>query len=246
MKTPLYFISDVHLKLRLSPDEKNRRKNLYRLLDHIRETGGTCFFIGDLFDFYFEYPHLIPKAYIDFYHKALEMKRDGIELHFVLGNHDFWVQDFMTETLMDQVYFDDTTFEVNGKKFYITHGDGLLSWDHGYRLLKKIIRSPFFIWLFRWIHPTIAYKIANSISRSGRHYTHSEDFNEDVRIELQNVAKNHFENNFDYMISGHYHLGEMFTINEGKLAILGDWFHRPSYAVFDGMDLSIHSWDTNA
>jgi len=188
MKTPLYFISDIHLKLQTSPEEKSRRENLYRLLDHVRGTGGTCFFVGDLFDFYFEYPHLIPKAYTDFYQKALDMKKDGIELHYILGNHDYWVQDFMTEELMDKVYFDDATLEVDGKKFYITHGDGLLSWDHGYRMLQKTIRSPFFIWLFRWLHPTIAYKIANSISKSGRHPTHSEGFNEDVRIEIQNVV----------------------------------------------------------
>jgi len=85
MKTPVYFISDIHLKLRASPEEKKRRGSLYRLLDQIRKTGGSCFFVGDLFDFYFEYPHLIPKAYMDFYQKALEMKNDGIELHLLLG-----------------------------------------------------------------------------------------------------------------------------------------------------------------
>jgi len=246
MKTPLYFISDIHLKLRTSPEETKRRESLYRFLDLIQETGGTCVFVGDLFDFYFEYPHLIPKSYTDFYNKAMEMKRSGITLHFVLGNHDYWVQDFMTDQLMDHVHFDDVELECKGKKFYITHGDGLLSWDHGYRVLKKVIRSPLFIWLFRWLHPTIAFKIANGISRSGRHYTHSEDFNEDVRTEIQNIAKTHYENGFDFMVCGHYHLGEMFDINEGKLAILGDWFYRPSYAVFDGTDLKLHLWETHA
>ena len=246
MKTPLYFISDIHLKLQTSPEEKNRRESLYRLLDQVRLTGGTCFFVGDLFDFYFEYPDLVPKSYTDFYQKAKDMKKDGVELHYILGNHDYWVQEFMTHEIMDQVYFDDAIIDVNGKKFFLTHGDGLLSWDHGYRLLKKMIRSKFFIWLFRWLHPTIAYKIANAISRSGRHDTHSEKFNKDVRIELQDYAKNHFDNGFDYMVCGHYHLGEMFSVNEGKLAILGDWFHRPSYAVYDGMDLKLHQWELDA
>ena len=246
MKTPLYFISDIHLKLRVDSHEKERRKKLYRLLDHIQDTGGTCFFVGDLFDFYFEYPDLVPKAYTDFYQKAIEMKTKGIELHFLLGNHDYWIQEFMQEEIMDEVYFDDAIINVKGKKFFITHGDGLLSWDHGYRVLKKVIRSKSFIWLFRWVHPTIAYKVARAISRSGRHHTHSQDFNRDVRIEIQEIAKKHFENDFDYMISGHYHLGEMFSVNKGKLAILGDWFFRPSYAVFDGEDLKLELWEQDA
>tara|TARA_Y100001970_G_scaffold293878_1_gene444182 strand:+ start:2910 stop:3650 length:741 start_codon:yes stop_codon:yes gene_type:complete len=245
MKTPLYFISDIHLKIRTSPKEITRRENLYRLLDQIRETGGTCFFVGDLFDFYFEYPDLVPKSYTDFYQKAMAMKEDGIALHFILGNHDYWVQEFITEEIMDKVYFDDVVITVNDKKFFITHGDGILSWDHGYRLLKKIIRSKFFIWAFRWLHPTIAYKFANIISRSGRHDMHSEKFNEDVRIEIQKMAKMKFDNGFDFMICGHYHLGEMFSVNERKLAVLGDWFHRPSYAVYDGKDLTLHQWEHN-
>ena len=56
----------------------------------------------------------------------------------------------------------------------------------------------------------------------------------------------HFDNGFDYMISGHYHLGEIFSVNKGKLAVLGDWFHRPSYAVFDGNDLELRLWENDA
>ena len=62
MKTPIYFISDIHLRLSLDKKEKERRAKLYRLLDTIKKDGGTIFFVGDLFDFYFEYPHMIPKS----------------------------------------------------------------------------------------------------------------------------------------------------------------------------------------
>ena len=48
------------------------------------------------------------------------------------------------------------------------------------------------------------------------------------------------------MISGHYHLGEMIQVNQGKLAVLGDWIHNPTYAMFDGNDLSMHSWGDDA
>ena len=69
MNTPIYFISDIHLKLSLDKDEVERRNKLYRLFDKILDTGGTCFFVGDLFDFYFEYPDVIPNSYFDFFDK---------------------------------------------------------------------------------------------------------------------------------------------------------------------------------
>ena len=243
MKTPVYFISDIHLHMDLNSDEKKRRKNLYRLFDKIKSTGGTCFFLGDLFDFYFEYSNVIPKSYLDFYNKAQELRKNDIGLYFLAGNHDYWVGEHIKNTVMDKVYLGDSQVQINGKRFYLTHGDGLLSWDYGYRLLKKVIRSKLFIWLFSILHPTIAFKIASFISKSAKQHDHNADFNKDVRIELKNIAKTHFDNGFDYMISGHYHLGEMFSMKEGKLIVLGDWFFRPSYAIFDGDDLELILWE---
>ena len=246
MKLPLYFISDVHLKLSIDQEEKDRRKKLYRLLDKICETGGTCFFVGDLFDFYFEYPDMIPKSYFEFYNKAFQLKKAGVDLRFIAGNHDYWVLDFMKEKIMNHTYFDDTSFSLRGKNFYITHGDGVLSWDYGYRLLKKIIRSPFFIWCFRLLHPTLAYKIARKVSRTENHPELPQEVKDKIRKELKNYASGHFEKGFDYMVCGHYHLNEIIDTGKGKLAVLGDWQDEPSYAVFDGKELSLHQWENDA
>jgi UDP-2,3-diacylglucosamine hydrolase len=172
------------------------------------------------------------------------MKSKNVDLHFLAGNHDYWVGDFIKNEIMDTIYLNDAKLKINNKKIYITHGDGLLSWDHGYRLLKTIIRSSFFTQVFKWLHPTIAYKLARFISRSGNRNTHNDDFNADVRRELKNSAEKNFENGFDFMITGHYHLGEIFKLKKGKLAVLGDWFFRPSYAIFDGEDLELKNWES--
>ena len=167
MNTPVYFISDVHLRLTLNNDEKQRRKKFYKVLDKICKTGGTCFFVGDLFDFYFEYPDLIPKAYSDFYDKAMSLKKQGIGLHFLTGNHDYWTEEFMENVIMDKVYLDDTQIEIDGKRFYLTHGDGLLSWDYGYRLLKKIILHKVYTKLYKLVH-----KAQNSSIKNNNPITH--------------------------------------------------------------------------
>ena len=79
MELPLYFISDIHLMLNRTDSEKDRQKKLFNFMDKIKDTGGTLVFVGDLFDFYFEYPDLIPKAYADFYSKALDLKKHNVE-----------------------------------------------------------------------------------------------------------------------------------------------------------------------
>ena len=229
-----------------SSEEEAKRDSLYRFLNFVRTTRGTLFFVGDLFDFYFEYPDMIPKSYFDFYNKAFQLKKAGVDLRFIAGNHDYWVLDFMKEKLMNHTYFDDTTFSLRGKNFYITHGDGVLSWDYGYRLLKTIIRSPFFIWCLRLLHPTLTYKIARKVSRTENHPGLPKEVKDKIRKELKNYASGHFEKGFDYMVCGHYHLNEIIDTGKGKLAVLGDWQDDPSYAVFDGKELSLHQWEHDA
>ena len=67
MQLPVYFISDIHLMLQYDEREKKRQEKLFRFMDSVAQSGGTLFIIGDLFDFYFEYKHVIPKVYFPFY-----------------------------------------------------------------------------------------------------------------------------------------------------------------------------------
>ena len=165
MDLPVYFISDIHLMLKRTESEVNRQKVLFNFLDHVKQTGGTLIINGDLFDFYFEYKDVIPKKYFSIYNQLYMLKNAGIEIHYIVGNHDYWVMDFIENTITTKTYRDDVTLELNGKKFYISHGDGNLSWDHGYRLLKKIVQSKLFTRMYRLLHPNIGYRIAGWISK---------------------------------------------------------------------------------
>ncbi|MFQ6678254.1 MAG: UDP-2,3-diacylglucosamine diphosphatase [Fidelibacterota bacterium] len=245
MELPVYFISDIHLMLDNSEQEKERQQKLFRFFQKIAETHGSLFIVGDLFDFYFEYKHVIPKVYFPLYQKLYSLKQSGVEVHFITGNHDHWTLDFIEETLAYRVYKDDTTIELNGKKFYLTHGDGILSWDTGYRILKTVLRNKLFIWLYRWIHPTIGYGIAHAISARGHHYHHTQEYNNKVLSELKIFAETISADGFDYVIMGHYHQSTIENVNGGKLVVLGDWIQYFSYGIFDGNELEIKYWESD-
>ena len=131
-----------------------REEILYSFFfDHVKDTGGTLFINGDLFDFYFEYQDVIPKVYAPFYYQILKKLREsGVKVHCILRNHDYWVMDFIKDFLFDEVYEEDLKVKISNKTFYITHGDGYLSWDKSYRVLKRLIRSRIFIWFYRSLH----------------------------------------------------------------------------------------------
>ena len=81
------------------------------------------------------------------------------------------------------------------------------------------------------------------VSKSGPEYDISDALTQKIRNELMNFAQLKIENGFDYIVFGHYHLGEMMDINQGKLAVLGDWFNTPRYAVFDGEQFEMKDWE---
>lgn len=219
-----------------------RQSQLLQFLHYVESTGGTLFINGDLFDFYFEYNDVIPKMYFPLYNSLFNLKTSGVEVHYLVGNHDYWIKDFITKTLMTKAYLEDVTLEINHKKFYITHGDGYLSWDRGYRILKAFIRNPLFIWFYRWIHPRIGYAFAHWVSKKGEHYEHPEEYNQKIEDEMKIHAQAKINSGYDYFITGHYHQAREIPVNGGKMLILGDWLNYFSYGYFDGKDIRLKFW----
>ena len=242
MDLPIYFISDIHLMLNRTKQEAKREEILFSFFDHVSNSGGTLIINGDLFDFYFEYKDVIPKVYAPLYYQILKLRESGVKVHYILGNHDYWVMDFINDVLFDKVYDDDVKLKIGKKTFYITHGDGFLSWDKSYRALKKFIRSRLFIWFYRSLHPRIGYSFANWVSKKGEHYVHTKEYNKKILDEMKVQSKPFFDDGCDYFISGHYHQAKELDMKNGKLLILGDWLSFFSYGKFDGQDLKLHFW----
>jgi UDP-2,3-diacylglucosamine hydrolase len=243
MQLPIYFISDVHLMLKSSQDEHVKTRKLFQFFEFVSKSRGTLIIGGDLFDFYYEYPYLIPKQYFEVYTQLYLLHKSGIEVHYLLGNHDYWIMDFLPTKLNIIIHKNDMVFEINGKQFHLTHGDGLLSWERSYRIIKKMLHLRFFIWSFRWLHPTLGYRFAQWVASRSRHFEHSYEHNEKIRKELIRIATPIIENGIDYFLTGHYHQHTEESIGKGKLIILGEWIKTFSYAVFDGEGLTLKKFN---
>ncbi|MBT4294923.1 MAG: UDP-2,3-diacylglucosamine diphosphatase, partial [Candidatus Marinimicrobia bacterium] len=138
MKNTAYFLSDVHLRIQLDDVERERRKELFLLLDQIKSENATLFIVGDWFDFYFEYGQVVSQAYIDVFSKMKELVDAGIKIHYFGGNHDYWIGSFLSDNIGVKIYPKAATLEFADKKFYFNHGDGLDPEDTGYHRLRSI------------------------------------------------------------------------------------------------------------
>ena len=205
------------------------------------------FIVGDIFDFWFEYKTVVPKGFVRILGTLAQIADEGIELHIFTGNHDLWMQDYLSKELNAKLYFEPQQFTIHNKQFLIGHGDGLGPGDNGYKRLKKIFTNPICQWLFRWLHPDAGIQLANYFSRKSRAKTGNADelfLGEDKEWLILYTKEQAKTRAIDFFIFGHRHYAMDFKINEKSRYInLGDWIRLNTYAVFDGNELQLLTWE---
>ena len=142
------FSSDNHLGLPGKVNSLEREKIFIKWLDSIKDDAQIIFLLGDLFDFWFEFKKVVPKGYTRLFGKLAELTDSGIKIYFFVGNHDSWMMSYFKDELGIDIFFKPKKFQINSKKFFIGHGDGLGPGDYGYKFLKIIFRNPLFKFLY--------------------------------------------------------------------------------------------------
>ncbi|HET8829445.1 MAG TPA: UDP-2,3-diacylglucosamine diphosphatase, partial [Pelobium sp.] len=243
-KTHYYFASDFHLGAPNYESSREREAKLVAWLDFVKKDANTVFLMGDVFDFWFEYSTVVPKGYIRLFGKLAELSDAGIKLFFFKGNHDMWVFDYFEKELQVTIVSDELVLDLNGKRFFLHHGDGLGKGDNAYKLLKNFFRSKFCQWLFARLHPNFGVGIANYWSRKSRIAGNKkqEHLQKDYEVKWLAGYYQDLKKNFgvvDYIIMGHRHFPIELEIEKAKYFNLGEWVNFTSYAVFDGKQVHL-------
>lgn len=239
----VYFASDFHLGAPIGEVSLAREKKIVRWLDSVKSDASIIFLVGDIFDFWFEYDHVIPKGFIRFHGKIADLVDSGIKVVFFTGNHDLWMSDYFPSELGVQVFTKPEQFLIKDKKFYIGHGDGLGTGDGKYKFYKKVFTNQLCRWLFKWLHPDIGIMIASKWSGYSR--TQCEAESDDLFLEKEERLVGYCEyiekeEHFDYYIFGHRHLPIDYNISKTSRYInLGQWFNQCHYGVFDGKNFEL-------
>jgi len=241
-KKTYFFISDIHLGLMAVDIEKEKEKLLVKFLKHASESCDELFIIGDLFDYWFEYKRVIQKGFIRALAALADLSDAGKKIHYIIGNHDFMHRDFFEKEIGVKIYHDPVETELNGKKFFIGHGDGLVKNDLGYKILKKILRNRILQLLYSVIHPDVGIKIASHTSKTSREYTAKKNYGTvDGLIE---TAQTKITNGFDYVLFGHSHEKTFREFNGGYYINLGSWLEQPCYGKFNE-SFEVIDWNEN-
>jgi len=240
----IYFASDLHLGIASTPraQEIEREKKIIRWLDSIEDDAQAILFVGDIFDFWYEYNHAVPKGYIRFLGKVSRLIEQGIQIYFFTGNHDLWMYSYFQEELGITVYNNPIELQINDKHMLVGHGDGLGPGDTFYKILKKIFTNRVTQWLFKWVHPDVGIALAKAWSKSSRIRKKGIDeiFLGEKEYLIQYCRQKESIKHRDYYVFGHRHMPLEFDLNDTTRYVnLGEWFNNFTYAQFDGKSLDL-------
>ena len=115
----IYFASDFHLGVPNKTVSNEREKHIIAWLDTIKADAEALYLVGDLFDFWFEYKHVVPKGYVRLLGKLAELKDAGLPIYCFTGNHDLWMFGYFEEELGIPVYKEPIRVSLKGKQFLI-------------------------------------------------------------------------------------------------------------------------------
>lgn len=247
----VYFASDLHLGAPNFNESLKREKHFVSWLDNIKPSTKALYLVGDIFDFWFEYKHAIPKGYIRLLGKLAEFADEGIPIFIFTGNHDLWYKSYFPDQFGAIVYSKPIQVEIYNKHFYVAHGDGLGPGDHGYKFLKSILTNPLCKWLFERLHPNFGIGLANFSSGMSRHANEKRDPMEVYRGKKESLfihAKEVIANNpaINYFVFGHRHVPINESIDKNsRMIILGDWINHFTYLKVGLNEVELLSYPLN-
>jgi UDP-2,3-diacylglucosamine hydrolase len=244
----VYFLSDAHLGSLATQHHRTQERRLVNFLESIRHEASAIYLLGDMFDFWYEFKTVVPRGYTRFLGKLSELADDGIEIHYFTGNHDLWCDNYLQQECGVILHREPLTVEIMGKVFYLAHGDGLGDPDKRFQFLRSLFHNSTLQLLFSALHPRWSMKFGLNWAKhsrlkreSGEEPPYMGEDKEYLVLYTKEYIKTHPDVN--YFLFGHRHIMlDLMMSSSTRILILGDWIRFFSYAVFDGITLTLEHY----
>ena len=245
----VYFLSDAHLGSRAINNGAAHQQKVVDLLTQMGKDATAIYLLGDIFDFWYEYiwGHQDKKQFAPLLDCLQSLTNKGIEVHYFIGNHDIWTFGWLAKRTGVIVHKEPCVTEINGKRVYLAHGDGLAPDNYTARVderMQKRIRSfmrlraffhhPVPQFIFRLIPPCLGNGFGYEWARRSRlkEFANPCPYKGEDKEELVMFAKDQeLKQHCDYYIFGHRHIElDLMISRASRVIILGDMFKLWTYA----------------
>lgn len=214
---------------------------MLRFFKYLHGRAGSLLINGDLFEFWFEWRHVMPRSAFRVLAALAELREGGVPILMIAGNHDCWGGEILRDDVGIDFRVGPWEGVLGGWRARVEHGDGLRGKeDRGYRVLRSVLRNRVAIALFRQIHPDWGTALASRTSHTSRTYQAR-----DGGAGLRHAATERLRTTpgLDLVIYGHSHVAELTRVARGVYANAGSWLDHPTFLRFTPGRAELLRWD---
>jgi UDP-2,3-diacylglucosamine hydrolase len=224
----VFIISDTHFQ---DWSRKEEVDSFLSFLEKVRNEGDELFLLGDIFDFYFEYKSFIPKKFFNIFFGLRRTVEEGVNIHYWMGNHDFWIGNFFGELGVVK-HIGSEIVKIGEKRILVQHGDEM---DTNF-MIKTLLTNRFSRALFSLLHPELGLAIAKAVSKFSKANSRGKEL---IESNFVKFAVNKFQREIDAIVMGHFHEPYLYREGEKTLTIFGDWKNWRSYGLISNGRISV-------
>ncbi len=242
------FLSDLHLGRGSAEESRAAENDVIALLRsyeaQILEEKGSLFLIGDVFDQYIEYKHLVPKGFTRLLGLFADWTDRGIPITYFIGNRDPWHLDYFEHELGIKVSREPLDDAVEGLLIHAAHGDGLVPHEWFYNLIRPVLRNRDVARLYRMLLPgDSAFALARWVVRRFS----SDGSSNDATVEaLRRYAEASLARpETELVVLGHCHRAACISMAGGTYLNPGYWFADRTFGYLDASGPALFRWTGN-
>jgi UDP-2,3-diacylglucosamine hydrolase len=214
-----------------------------QFIESLSGRAGSVVVNGDLFEFWFEWRHVLPRSGYRVVAALSSLARKGTPVLWIAGNHDCWGSEVLREA---GIHYMEGAWRgtLAGWSAHVEHGDGLRgAEDRGYRALRRVLRNGWAIRAFRLLHPDWGTSLARGSAHASRTYRAA-----DEGAGLRDVAMKVLEKDptLELVIFGHSHVATLErAVGHGVYANAGEWLVDPSYLKIEPDRIELLRWNAS-
>lgn len=236
LPAPVYVISDAHLGFA----SRDVERSLVAFLRYLVGRAGALVINGDLFEFWFEWRHVMPRGRFRVLAALADLRESGVPVLMIAGNHDCWGGEILRDDVGITYQLDPWEGALAGWPARVDHGDGLRrAEDRRYRALRRVLRNRIAIRLFRWLHPDLGSALASGSSSTSRTYQAR-----DGGAGLRGVAESALRQRpaLELLIYAHSHVAALERFDTGVYANAGSWMDGATFLRVTPERVELRRW----
>lgn len=239
------FLSDVHFGAFPEKKETEIAGSLLSLIRHCTEQNIVIHILGDLFDYWMEYPdkNFVPPFGSEILDAFEVYNKSAGPASYITGNHDNWTCGYFAEKGFE-VEPDYKLIKTKAHRILLIHGDGLYRPGKSMKrpFLHRVIRSKSFVRLYRFLLPPKAgLGLMKFISSRARRLGST-----DVSRLNSHAGQVLNTPDIDVIIAGHDHIARKKTFPGGLYLNCGAFFEQNSLILYNKSSFLTVRWQASA